>query len=88
MLILGTPSFESHGVQVITVLLSTKTYHEESIALQEEDYDGEPLGKRSYALPWSLVTLNSGEEIELRMTSLGEVRTDEIAAQSIDYLST
>ncbi|AEN05956.1 hypothetical protein [Halolamina sp.] len=87
MLILGTPSFENHGIQLITTLLSTKTYHEESLVLRNEDYDGDTLGKRSYALPWSLLTLNSGKEVELRMTSLGEGRTDEIAAQSIGYLS-
>lgn len=87
MLILGTPFFESHGVQLITVLLSTKAYHEESLALRDEDYDGEPLGKQSFALPWSLVTLNSGADVEFRITSLVQIRTDAIAALSIEYLS-
>jgi len=27
-----------HGVQLITVLLSTKTYHEASLTLRDEDY--------------------------------------------------
>jgi len=28
MLVLGTPQFPTHGVQLITALISTKTYHE------------------------------------------------------------
>ena len=40
MLVLGTPRFPNHGVQLITVLLSTKTYHEASLTLRNEDYEG------------------------------------------------
>lgn len=35
-----------------------KTYHEESLMLQDTHYDGEPLGEGSHVLPWSLATLN------------------------------
>lgn len=62
MLILGAPQLPNHGIQLITVLLSTKTYHEESLTLRDDDYEGEPLGKRSHVLPWSLATLNSAAE--------------------------
>ncbi|MFP9193719.1 PemK-like protein [Natrialbaceae archaeon A-CW1-1] len=87
MLILGTPQFPNHGLELITVLISTKTYHEESLTLRDDDYEGDPLGKRSYVLPWSLATLNSGAEVELYMTSLVDERTDDVATQSITYLS-
>ena len=48
MLILGAPQLPNHGTQLITVLLSTKTYHEEALPLRDDDYDGDPLGKRSH----------------------------------------
>ena len=31
MLVLGAPQLPDHGPQLITVLISTKTYHEQSI---------------------------------------------------------
>lgn len=43
MLVLGSPRFPNHGVQLITALISTKTYHEESVTLRDDDYEGEPL---------------------------------------------
>ena len=70
MLVLGTPRLPNHGVQLITVLITTKTYHEKSLTLRDTDYDGDPLGERSYVLPWSLATLNSAVDVELYLTSL------------------
>lgn len=87
MLVLGTPRFPNHGSQLITVLVSTKTYHEESLTLRDDDCEGDPLGERSHVLPWSLATLNSAAEVELHMTSLVDERTADVAAQSIGYLS-
>lgn len=87
LLILGTPRFPNHGVQLITVLLSTKSYHHESLTLRESDYEGDPLGEQSHVLPWSLVTLNSAAAVELYMTSLGDERTDDVAEQLIGYIS-
>ncbi|WP_137290871.1 PemK-like protein [Natronorubrum halophilum] len=87
MLVLGTPRFPNHGVKLITVLISTKAYHEESLTLRDDDYEGDPLGERSHVLPWSLATLNSAVEVELHMTSLIEERTEYVATQSIVYIS-
>lgn len=87
MLILGTPQFPNHGVQLITVLLSTKTYHEESLTLRDDDYEGDPLGQRSHVLPWSLATLNSVADVELYLTSLIEDRTDDVMTQLVGYIS-
>jgi len=87
LLVLGTPRFPNHGIQLITVLLSTKTYHEESLTLRDEDYDGDPLGKRSYALPWSLVTLNDALGVDHRLTSLTDERTTAVSTRSVGYLS-
>ena len=87
MLVLGTPRFPNHGVQLITVLISTKGYHEESLTLRDDDYEGEPLGERSHVLPWSLATLNSATEVEFHMTALVDERTEDVATQLISYIS-
>lgn len=87
MLVLATPHFPSHGVQLITALVSSKTYHSDSLVLRDRDYDGSPLGKRSHVLPWSLVTLASAAAVDYRMTSLHGTRTDDVRTQTITYLS-
>jgi mRNA-degrading endonuclease toxin of MazEF toxin-antitoxin module len=86
MLVLGSPRLPNHGVQLITALVSTKTYHEESVTLRDDDYEGEPLDERSHVLPWSLATLNSHTLVEFRMTSLIDRRTADVAAQAIGYI--
>ena len=87
VLVLGSPEFPNHGVQLITVLISTKTYHEESLTLRDDDYDGEPLGEQSHVLPWSLATLTSATDVEHYLTSLVDERTEDVASQVIDYIS-
>jgi len=87
MLVLGAPQLPRHGVQLITVLLSTKTYHEESLTLRDHDYAGDPLGERSHVLPWSLVTLNSAADVDHYLTSLVDDRTEDVAGQVIGYIA-
>jgi mRNA-degrading endonuclease toxin of MazEF toxin-antitoxin module len=87
MLILGTPQFPNHGVQLITVLISTKTYHKESLTLRDEDYEGDPLGERSHVLPWSVATLTSAADVDQYLTSLVDERTDDVTSQLSDYIS-
>ena len=86
MLVVGRPRFPAHGVQLITVLISTKTYHEESVTLWDEDYSGEALGTRSHVLPWSLVTLNSATAVDYYMTSLVDERVEDVARAASDYI--
>ncbi|WP_042664199.1 type II toxin-antitoxin system PemK/MazF family toxin [Haloferax sp. ATB1] len=87
MVILGAPQLPNHGTQLITVLLSTKAYHEEALPLRDDDYEGDPLGKRSHVLPWSIVTLNSAAGVEHYLTSLVDERTNDVASQLINYIS-
>jgi mRNA-degrading endonuclease toxin of MazEF toxin-antitoxin module len=87
MLVLGTPRFPNHGVQLITVLISTKSYHEAALSLRDDDYQGDPLGERSYVLPWSLATLTSAADVDHYLTSLVNDRTEAVASQVIDYIS-
>jgi mRNA-degrading endonuclease toxin of MazEF toxin-antitoxin module len=87
LLVLGTPRFSNHGVQLITALISTKTYHEASLTLRDDDYEGDPLGEQSYVLPWSLATLNSAADVEHYLPSLVDTRTDDVARQLVDYIS-
>nr|WP_241991995.1 hypothetical protein [Halorubrum sp. ASP1] len=51
MLVLETPQFPAHDVQLITVLISTKTDHEASHTFRDDDYAGDPVGERSHVLP-------------------------------------
>ena len=87
MLVLGAPQFPAHGVQLITVLISTQTYHEESITLRDDDYKGAPLGERSYVLPWSIATLTSAADVDQYLTSLADERIEDVANQLSDYIS-
>jgi mRNA-degrading endonuclease toxin of MazEF toxin-antitoxin module len=87
LLIIGTPQFPNHGVQLITVLISTKTYHEESLTLRDDDYAGDPLGERSHVLPWSLATLNNAADVEYYLTSLVDDRTEDVVGQLIGYIT-
>ena len=87
MLVLGAPRFPTHGVQLITVLTSTKPYHEAALTLRDGDYEGDPLGERSHVLPWSLATLNSAADVDRFLTSLVDDRTEDVVNQVIDYIS-
>jgi len=87
LLVVGTPRFPAHGLQLITTLISTKTYHKASITLRDDDYEGDPLGERSHVLPWSLVTLTSATTVDYHMTSLVDERTEDVATQAVSYLS-
>jgi len=87
MLVLGTPRFPNHGVQLITVLISTTTYHEAALTLGDDDYEGDALGERSHVLPWSLATLNSAADVDHYLISLVDDRTEDVASQVIDYIS-
>jgi mRNA-degrading endonuclease toxin of MazEF toxin-antitoxin module len=86
LLVLGTPQLPNHGTQLITVLLSTKTYHENALTLRDDDYDDDPLGKRSHVLPWSLVTLNNPVDVDHYLTSLVDDRTEDVVDQVTEYL--
>jgi len=74
-------------LQLITVVISTKTYHEESLTLRDDDYEGDPLGERSHVLPWALATLSSAADVELHITSLVDERTMDVARQLSGYIS-
>lgn len=87
MLVIGTPRFPTHGVHLITVLISTKTYHEATLTLRDDDYEGDPLGERSHVLPWSLASLNSEADVDHYLTSLVDDRTEDVVNQVIDYIS-
>jgi mRNA-degrading endonuclease toxin of MazEF toxin-antitoxin module len=87
MLVLGAPQFPNHGVQLITVLVSTKTYHEETLTLRDDDYEGDPLGERSHVLPWSLATLTSAADVDHYLTSLVGDRIEDVTRQVIAYIS-
>jgi mRNA-degrading endonuclease toxin of MazEF toxin-antitoxin module len=87
MLVLGAPQLPNHGPQLITVLISTKTYHEQSITLRADDYVGDPLGERSHVLPWSVATLTNPADVDHYLTSLVDERIENVANRLIEYIS-
>ena len=87
MLVLGTPQFPNHGMQLITVLISTKAYHEDTLVLKDDHYEGDTLGEQSHVLTWSLATLNNAADVDHYLTSLVDDRTEDVASQVIDYIS-
>jgi mRNA-degrading endonuclease toxin of MazEF toxin-antitoxin module len=87
MLVLGAPRLPNHGVQLIPVLISTNIYSEAAFTLRDVDYEGDPLGERSHALPWSLATLNTAADVDHYLRSLVDDRTQDVANQVIDYIS-
>jgi mRNA-degrading endonuclease toxin of MazEF toxin-antitoxin module len=87
MLVLGAPQLPNHGPQLITVLISTKTYHEQSITLRDDDYVGDPLGERSHVLPWSVATLTNPADVDHYLTSLVDERIENVANRLIEYIS-
>lgn len=86
MLVLGTPRLPSHGVRLVMAVISTKTYHEESLILRDHDYEGDPLGERGHILPWSLVTLNSAADVDHYLTSLVDDRVEDVTRRVIGYI--
>lgn len=76
----------NYSSRYITVLLSTKTDHEEALTLRNDD-EGDPLGERSHVLLWSIATRNSASDVEHHLTSLGDKRTNNVASQLTDYIS-
>lgn len=87
LLVFGTPRFSNHGVPFIAVLISARTYLGEWVTSRDEDYQGDPLGERSHVLPWALATLNGAADVELHLTSLVDERSEDVATQSIGYIS-
>jgi hypothetical protein len=76
-----------HVLQGVEEVNSTKTYHQASLTLRDDDYEGDPLGERSHVLPWSLATLNSAADVDHYLTSLVDDRTETVESQVIEYIS-
>lgn len=87
LLILGAPRFRTHGVQLITALISTKSYHEESLTLRDGDYAGDPLGARSHVRPWSLATLTTASDVDYYLTSIVDDRIEDVVTHVTEYVS-
>jgi mRNA-degrading endonuclease toxin of MazEF toxin-antitoxin module len=87
VLVLGAPRLPNHGVQLITVLISTKSYHETALTLEDDHYEGDPLGERSHVLPWSLATLNSAADVDHHLTSVVDDRTSDVVSRVVAYIS-
>jgi mRNA-degrading endonuclease toxin of MazEF toxin-antitoxin module len=85
--VVGAPELPAHGVQLLTALITTKSYHEKSIPLRPDDYEDEPLDEQSYVLPWSVVTLNDTADVEFYLTTLTDDRIEDVTTQLVEYVS-
>jgi mRNA-degrading endonuclease toxin of MazEF toxin-antitoxin module len=85
--VVGAPELPAHGVQLLTALITTKSYHEKSIPLRPDDYEDKPLDEQSYVLPWSVVTLNDTADVEFYLTTLTDDRIEDVTTQLVEYVS-
>ncbi|WP_435118754.1 hypothetical protein [Halolamina sp. C58] len=49
LLVVGNAEMADHGMQFVCVALTSRTYHEHSIAIGEDEYEGAPLPLESHA---------------------------------------
>ncbi|MDQ2051168.1 hypothetical protein RBH26_11820 [Natronolimnohabitans sp. A-GB9] len=52
------------GEQYIAVTLTTRTWHDETIPLSEDDFIDGGLPKRSFFVPWGVVSLSHGDILD------------------------
>ncbi|AFZ72589.1 type II toxin-antitoxin system PemK/MazF family toxin [Natronobacterium gregoryi] len=84
-LVVNTSEMPFHGEQYIALTLSTKTWYDERIPIDDEDVVDGGLPRDSSILPWAVASLDP-DDID---RELGRIRTelvDESVATLVDYL--
>jgi len=85
LLVVGTVEMDAHGMQYVCVALTSRTYHERSIEIQEQDYEDAPLPLESHALPWVFQTL-SREHLRRYKTCITDEKLDAIIEAASHYI--
>lgn len=83
--VVNTADHPFHGEQYIALTLTTKTWHDETIPLTEDDFVDGVLPKQSFVVPWSLNSLQDSD-IETYLGRLSASPVDEAVRASTDYL--
>ncbi|SDR39752.1 growth inhibitor [Natronobacterium texcoconense] len=83
--ICNTEEHPFDGEQYVAVTLTTRTWYDETISVTEDDFiDGE-LPKRSFLVPWGVVSLNHDEILEW-FGRIEDARVDEAVDRLVEYL--
>lgn len=85
LLVIGNAQMADHGMQFVCVNLTSRTYHENSIAIREDEYEDAPLPLESHALPWVFQTV-SREHVQRYVTSLTDEKLREVTDEARSYL--
>lgn len=80
--IVNTAAHPFDGEQYIAVTLTTRTWYEETVPLSEDDFLDGGLPKRSYLVPWGVVSLSHDDILDW----FGRVANSPID-ETIDQLS-
>lgn len=83
--VINTADHPFHGEQYIALTLTTKTWHDETIPLTEEDFVDGTVPKKSFVVPWSINSLQD-TDIETYLGRLSTSPVVEAVRTSIDYL--
>ena len=84
-LIINRSKTPFHGEQYIALSLTTRTWHEERIPLDEGDWAEGGAPESSSLMPWSVNSIKT-EWIDYRQGTLRENVVAEAVAQLIDYV--
>lgn len=85
-LLIGTDETPFHGVQFIALTLSTKTWYDDRIPIDDADIVEGGLPKESSILPWAVASIES-DRIDRELAALDEALVDDAVEQLGSYLS-
>jgi len=85
LLVVGKAEMADHGTQFVCVALTSRTYHERSVNIGDDEYANAPLPLESHALPWVFQTV-SREHVHRYVTSLTDEKLEGITDEASSYL--
>ncbi|SER43468.1 type II toxin-antitoxin system PemK/MazF family toxin [Natrinema salaciae] len=84
-LIVGTDETPFHGNQYITLPLSTKTWYDERVPIDDDDLVDGGLPKDSSILPWAVASVDA-TRVDRELGVLDERLVDEVGRQLGSYV--
>lgn len=84
-LIIGTEETPFHGEQYIALTLSTKTWYDERVPIDDDDLVDGGLPKDSSILPWAVASVEA-TRIDRELGVLDEVIVDEVTGRLGSYI--
>ncbi|MWV40520.1 type II toxin-antitoxin system PemK/MazF family toxin [Natrialba sp. INN-245] len=84
-LLIGTDETPFHGEQYIALMLSTKTWYDERVPIDDDDIVDGGLPKDSSILPWAVVSIDEAR-IDRELATLDERLVDEVSRRLGSYI--